>query len=110
MPTITIKFRTKRDEFAGGFGYKVPQAFKPNHFSYSSDLSSKFVPGDPRWNGAMVRRLLAKAGHKIPTIVWDEPTHLDTVSAEKANEELEHWSIAPVGNGFLVDVSRTYEI
>jgi hypothetical protein len=110
MSTITITFRTKKTEFSGGDGYKVPRMLLPKHYTYSSDLSGKFSPTNPGWNAGMVHRLLGKAGYQLPAIVWCEPRWLGTMSAEKANEELREWAITPVGDGFMVDVSRTYEI
>lgn len=110
MPTITIKFRTKKTEFAGGTGYKVPRVLQAKHFSYSTDLASKFSPTNHGWNAGMVHRLLGKAGYQLPAVVWAEPTHLGTLSAEKANEEFQHWHVEPIGNGFMADVSRTYAV
>lgn len=108
--TITITFRTKHTAFPTGVGYKVPQKFTPWHLTYSDSLSTLFSASDWGWNDTMARKLLASACYQLPAIVWAERSPIETQRASQANAENALWAIEPVGNGFMSDLSRTYQI
>ncbi|QDM55805.1 hypothetical protein SEA_HOKKEND_221 [Mycobacterium phage HokkenD] len=96
MSTITIKFRAKRDEYLDGFTlahkYKVP-AITHSHVTYPKRDSRVqiFLQGlsDTRVTAARLKQ----AG--IGPIAFEHDGQ---------------WSITPIGNGFMADVSITVEI
>ena len=105
MATLTITFRAKLDEFSGGQGYKVP-ALKSSHVTYSRDIGP--IEADLR-NGRMnaVAWWLARKldGYRLPTVVWAEGSGM----LDESIEESARWTIKPIGNGFMAEVSRTFD-
>lgn len=104
MASLTITFRAKLDEFSGGQGYKLP-ALKSSHVTYSRDIG--IIEADLR-NGRMhaVAWWLARKfeGYKLPGVVWAEGSG---IYAESVAESAQ-WTVKPIGNGFMAEVSRTF--
>ena len=104
MASLTITFRAKLDEFSGGHGYKVP-ALKSSHVTYSRDIGP--IEADLR-NGRMnaVAWWLARKfdGYRLPSVIWAEGGGI----LEESQAESAAWSIKPLGNGFMAEVSRTF--
>lgn len=108
--TVTIKFRAKRDEFAGGYGYKVP-ALTSRHLTFSREVDNAtklYILPDRRAlvdPGIEVKlRRVAGLDH-VPGVVW-EP---DSMGAEYEPDNA-RWTVSPVGNGFMADVSIVLEL
>jgi len=93
MNTITIKFRAKLDDFAGGKGYKVP-TLTASHVSIAErDTLAVLFMGSLNKPEFTKPRLKSYAGLDLPGVVW----------ADSPGE----WTVTPVGKGFMADVSIT---
>jgi hypothetical protein len=107
MASLTITFRAKLAEFSGGKGYKVPE-LKPHHVTHSGGIGS-MAEADIRQGrmGAVTWWLARKmGGYRLPGVVWahdGESGMFPEAIAESAD-----WTITPVGNGYMADVSRTF--
>lgn len=96
MSTVTITFKAKRSEYLDGFsmapGYKLP-AINHSHVSYDNRDSriQMFLQGlnDPR----VTQARLKKAG--VPSVAFESD---------------ERWAIKPLGNGFMAEVSTSFEV
>ena len=107
MSTITITFRTKKTEFSGGGGYKSSRMLLPKHYAYSGDLKEvqphQATGGTLRWSTGCWARPVTSS----PRLCGVNPRYLSTANAEKANEELQKWTITPGGTGSWLTMSRT---
>ncbi|WPH57872.1 hypothetical protein [Mycobacterium phage WXIN] len=96
MSAITIKFRAKRDNYMNGFalepGYKVP-AIKHSHVTYENrDTRVQLFLSDLN-NDRVTRARLAKNG--VGAVAFESDAR---------------WTITPIGNGFMADVSTVVEV
>lgn len=104
MTELTITFRAKLDDFAGGKGYKIPKLTQ-SHVSVSdrSMLAQTIVGSIGTVSDEMTRaRLRRYAGLDFGGVVWQ-----DGADALGFAENDPRWIIAPRGNGFMADVSIT---
>ena len=93
MGTITIEFKAKRDEFAGGEGYKVPRLTHSHvRFSERDTLATIMLQGLSNTDVTKAR-LKSFAGLDLPGVVW----------AADPGE----WTVTPLGKGFMANVSIT---
>lgn len=102
--TVTIKFRAKRDHFAGGMGYKVP-SLKDRHVSVAKrdTLGILFMQGIAHGQDHITKaRFERYAGLKLPGVVWENGQ--DDFGLQTNHEG---WTITPVGKGFMADVTIT---
>lgn len=94
--TITITFRAKRDDFAGGEGYKVPR-LTSRHVTFAErDTLSVLMAdtlGRPGSDDITKARLKRFAGLHLPGVVWVE--------------EPGDWTVTPIGSGYMADVTIT---
>lgn len=91
--TVTITFRAKLDDFAGGKGYKVP-ALTHSHVSVAKRDTLGVTFLGALGNQDITRARLAKfAGITLPGVVF-------------ANDP-GAWTVTPIGKGFMADVSIT---
>lgn len=106
MPnSITIRFRAKRAQFSGGEGYKVP-ALTPSHYSFAERDTFATLVSQSRDLGQSLKRY----GVTIPGVVWVDPS--DPIHQWPGQPPLDQsaWTITPIGNGFMADVSATFEL
>ena len=100
-PTITIRFRAKRDTFSGGEGYKVPR-LTSSHMTFSArDMVSDMIRTSPT-DDMLEARLAKWAGIKLPGVVWADSTELS-----EWHRDTSAWTVTPIGKGFMADVSIT---
>src|SRR5690349_19064183 len=101
MNTVTIKFRAKRSEFSGGDGYNVPSLTHP-HVTVSERDMLGVTLMQAIGNADITKARLSKyAGLDLPGVVW--VNGVDSYGFSDTSE----WTITPVGNGFMADVSIT---
>jgi hypothetical protein len=99
--TVTIKFRAKRAEFSGGEGYKVP-TLTASHVTVSERDTLGTLSMQSLNNPDMTKARLAKfAGLDLPGVVWADG--VDSYGFSDTSE----WTITPIGNGFMAEVSIT---
>jgi len=100
--TITISFRAKLDDFAGGKGYKVPK-LTTSHISIKDrDMLGTTIMGSINNADITKARIEKYAGMRVPGVVWENGGDAMGVSTNH-----EGWKISPRGNGFMADVSIT---
>lgn len=100
--TITISFRAKREEFAGGIGYKVP-ALTGNHVDVADrDTLGVTILGSLDKQDITKARLRKFAGLDLPGVVWANGADILGIGVNH-----EAWQITPVGNGFMADITIT---
>lgn len=92
MPSITIKFRAKRDDFAGGKGYKIPK-LTASHITTERDTYGVTFLGGLTNTDITIARLRKLTGTYWPGVVFESNP--------------ENWTITPVGKGFMADLSLT---
>ena len=101
MPnTVTIRFRAKLDDFAGGRGYKVPR-LTSSHVTFSErDTLATLVTGslERAADNTLLKARLSKfaGGFDLPGVVW-EGNH-------------DGWTVTPRGNGFMADVEAVVQL
>lgn len=99
MTAVTIKFRAKRDEYydfdASSYraGYKIP-TLTHSHVSFSERDTVAQLLTQGLNNADVTKARLALYGLKLPAYVFDDSG----------------WTITPVGNGFMADISITHEL
>ena len=113
MGTVTITFRAKRTEFAGGWGYKVPRIRKHHLQTDDIQLSRRIdtafkIARNGTVNSDWIHRVTG--GFVLPGIIWETPAKVDTESAQKEWAKMSAWVVEPVGNGFMADVSITIQL
>jgi hypothetical protein len=96
MSEITIRFRAKRGDYADGFkvrpGYKVPTLTYSHVSVVNRDARAQlFLQGLN--NRAATEARLRKAG--VSSIAFEHDAQ---------------WTIRPIGNGYMADVSRTISV
>jgi len=102
--SVTIKFRAKRTEFAGGMGYKVPK-LTTRHVSVAErdTLGALFMQGVEYGQDHITKARFARfAGLEVPGVVWQNGA--DDFGLQTNHEG---WEIKPIGKGFMADVSIT---
>ena len=102
MTTVTIRFRAKRDTFAGGVGYKVPQ-LTTSHVTYSDRDTLAMLLSSTRDYSTLLAQW-SRYGVQIPGVVWEENT------PDQWRSDTSNWTITPRGNGFMADISATFEL
>ena len=101
---LTITFRAKLDDFAGGKGYKIPKLTQA-HVSISdgSMLATTVVGSIGTVSDEMTRARLRKyAGLDLGGVVWQ-----DGADVLGFAENDPRWIITPRGNGFMADLAIT---
>lgn len=102
MTSITIKFRAKREEFAGGIGYKVP-TLTSSHVTYSDrDTLATLLSGVRDYSILLAQ--WRRYGVDIPGVIWEDNT------PDQWRSDTSQWTITPRGNGFMADISATFDL
>lgn len=96
---VEIRFRAKRDDFAGGEGYKVP-SLKSHHVTDLDRTMRTKLWLDCRDEDIRTARLKqVMSDNYWPGVVWvDESRNADG------------WVIKPIGKGFMADISITVDL
>lgn len=105
MSTLTIKFRAKLDTFAGGQGYKVPD-MGAHHVTDMHGVNS-IIETDIRQGRmrSLTWWLKRKMNYTLPGVIWENENGVFDTSIEESSQ----WTITPIGNGFMADITRTFE-
>jgi hypothetical protein len=102
MTRMTIKFCAKRDEFAGGVGYKVPQ-LTASHVVYSDrDTLATLLSGTREYSTLLAQ--WRRYGVEIPGVIWEDN------APDQWRSDTSAWTITPRGTGFMADISATFEL
>ena len=104
MSTITITFKAKLDDFAGGKGYKVPTLTSSHVTITKGDSVSTIVVGSidrvvPERTRARLRKFY---GIDLPGVVWESGASVGGISVNDPR-----WNIRPLGSGFMAELSIT---
>lgn len=102
MTSITIKFRAKREEFAGGIGYKVPN-LTSSHVTYSDRGTLATLLSGTRDYSILLAQW-RRYGVDIPGVIWEDNT------PDQWRSDTSQWTITPRGNGFMADISATFDL
>jgi hypothetical protein len=107
MPTITISFRAKLDDYAGGRGYRMPK-LTDKHVTMSDPhdmLSREFLStlNDERLTESRLKSWAGLAGYR--RVIFGEGTGVQTQAVPPVP-----WTITPRGNGFMADLTITLPI
>lgn len=105
--TVTIRFRAKLDEFAGGKGYKVPKLTSAHVDASGGMLAHELLRtlNDPCMTTVRLEQW-AFNGESMPGVIW-APNDDTNEEPSAFRRDTSAWKIVPRGNGFMADISIT---